>query len=223
MVFDENTEIQNRIEKIRDLIGEKGSKEKLLEAVSLARSIIYDIRGDNHPLMGDLDEARQRLSMMGRSASTPARAACRSVIALYEEGGLRSPRLAIAHEIEGEILDIAQKQVESSETNTDTTHKQLQLGIAAFLAGAALEDALRRLCDANGISYPQRTSISKLQTALYQPVNQIEVISGSDNKHITAWGDTRNKADHGRFSEIIHSEVSSMVIGVRGFINEHLP
>jgi hypothetical protein len=50
-----------------------------------------------------------------------------------------------------------------------------------------------------------------------------EVISGSENKQITAWGDTRNKADHGRFSEIIHSEVASMVIGVRGFINKYLP
>ena len=101
------------------------------------------------------------------------------------------------------------------------THKQLQLGIAAFLAGAALEDALRRLCDTGGISYnPQRTSISKLREALYQP---LEVISRSDNTQITAWGDTRNKADHGRFSEITHSEVLSMVIGVRGFIDKHLP
>ena len=49
MVFDENTEIQNRIEKIRDLIGE--GKKELFEAISLARSIVYDIRGDNHPLM----------------------------------------------------------------------------------------------------------------------------------------------------------------------------
>ena len=214
MVFDENTEMQNRIEKIRDLIG--GGREELSEAVSLARALVYDIRGDNHPLMGDLDEARQRLSMMGRSSSTPAIAACRSVIALYEEGGLRSPRLAIAHEIEGDILDIAQGQVQASEANTDATHKQLQLGIAAFLAGAALEDALRRLCDASGISYPQRTSISTLQTALYQPSKQVEVISLSDSKQITAWGDIRNNADHGRFSEITHSEVLSMVIGVRG-------
>ena len=206
MVFDENTEIQNRIEKIRDLI--EGSTEELLEAVSLARSIVYDIRGDNHPLMGDLDETRQRLSMR-RSSSTPAIAACRSVIALYEEGGLRSPRMEIAHEIEGDILDIAQKQVEMSEGNTDATHKQLQIGIAAFLAGAALEDALRRLCDASGISYPQRTSISKLREALYQP---LEVISGSDNTQITAWGDARNEADHGRFSEIT---------ALRGSVNGH--
>ena len=114
----------------------------------------------------------------------------------------------------------AQKQVEMSEGNTNATHKQLQFGIAAFLAGAALEDALRRLCDANGISYNPRTSISKLREALYQP---LEVISRSDNTQITAWGDTRNTADHGRFSEITHSEVLSMVIGVRGFIDKHLP
>ncbi len=222
MVLDENTEIQNRIEKIRDLIGE--GREELSEAVSLARSLVYDIRGDNHPVMEDLSKALQLLYMR-RSSSAPAIAACRSVIALHEEGGLSSPRLAIAHEIEGDILDIAQKQVEASdEGNTDTTHKQLQLGIAAFLAGAALEDALRRLCDANSINYnPQRTSISILQTALYQPANQIEVVSGSENKQITSWGDTRNTADHGRFSEITHSEVLSMVIGVRGFIDKHLP
>ena len=215
MVFDENTEIQNRIEKIRGLI--EGSTEELLEAVSLARSLVYDIRGDNHPLMGDLGEAQQLLFVY-RSES--AIAACRSVIALHETGGLSSPRLEIAHEIEGDILDIAQKQVEMSEGNTNATHKQLQIGIAAFLAGAALEDALRRLCDANGISYNPRTSISKLREALYQP---LEVISRSDNTQITAWGDTRNTADHGRFSEITHSEVLSMVIGVRGFIDKHLP
>ena len=219
MVLDENTEIQNRIEKIRDLIGE--GREELSEAVSLARSLVYDIRGDNHPVMEDLSKALQLLYM---SRSAPAIAACRSVIALHEEGGLSSPRLEIAHEIEGDILDIAQKQVEASERNTDATHKQLQIGIAAFLAGAALEDALRRLCDANSISYnPQRTSISSLQIELYQPTNQIEVISQSETKQITAWGDVRNKADHGRFSEITHSEVLSMVIGVRGFIDKHLP
>ena len=215
MVFDENTEIQNRIEKIRGLI--EGSTEELLEAVSLARSLVYDIRGDNHPLMGDLGKARQLL-IVHRSES--AIATCRSVIALHETGGLSSPRLEIAHEIEGDILDIAQKQVEMSEGNTNATHKQLQIGIAAFLAGAALEDALRRLCDASGISYNPRTSISKLREALYQP---LEVISRSDNTQITAWGDTRNTADHGRFSEITHSEVLSMIIGVRGFIDRHLP
>ena len=221
MVFDENTVIQNRIEKIRDLI--KGSKEELLEAVSLAQAIVYDMRGDNHPVMEDLRKALPLLYMSSWS-SEPAVAACRSVIALHETGGLSSPRLEIAHEIEGDILDIAQKQVEMSEGNTNETHKQLQLGIAAFLAGAALEDALRRLCDANGISYnPQRTSISTLQAALYQPSKQIEEISKSENDYINAWGKTRNNADHGRFDDITYAEVLTMVMGVRAFIDKHLP
>ena len=219
MALDENTKIQNRIEKIRDLIGEAGDPQKLFEAISLAQSLVYDIRGDNHPLMKVLSDAQQQLYVPPAS-SLPAIAACRSVVTLYDEGGLSSPRLEIAHEIEGDILDIAQKQVDAADGNTDEPHKQLQLGIAAFLAGAALEDALRRLCDANGIDYnPQRTSISNLLERLYQP----NVISVSENKEITVWGDVRNNADHGRFSDITYSRVLSMVIGVRGFINKHLP
>ena len=218
MALDENTGIKNRIEKIQHLIGENQYLVNRLEAVSLARSVVYDTVGDNHPLMSDLNNA-----LKARSAS-PAIAVCRSVVTLYDEGGLSSPRLAIAHEIEGDILDIAQKQIEAAERSADETQKHIQIAIAAFLAGAALEDALRRLCDARTIKYdPQRTSISTLQAALYQPSKQIEVISKSENDYITAWGKTRNNADHGRFNDITHTEVLTMVIGVRGFIDRHLP
>ena len=153
-----------------------------------------------------------------------APAASRTVITLFEQGSLKSPRLAIAHEIEGDLLDIAQAQTQAAENNNDPNQKQLQLAIAAFLAGASLEDSLRRLCDSRGITYDaQRTTISKLQSALFQPSKQIEVISSSENKQITAWGDTRNKADHGKFGEITYAEVLTMVIGVRAFIDKHLP
>jgi hypothetical protein len=153
-----------------------------------------------------------------------AAAAARAVIYLYDEGGLQSPRLAIAHEIEGSLLDIADAQVQAAERATDPSRQQFPLAIAAFLAGAALEDALRRLCDAKETSYDaQRTTIATLQGALYHPSKQVEVISGSENKQITTWGETRNKADHGKFSELLYSEVLTMVIGVRGFIDRHLP
>ena len=217
MVFNENTLIKNLIEEIREL-NKHISHSETYTVIGLCQTVLHNTVGVSHPLMKVLDHALES------GETVDAFAASRSVVKLFDKDGLISPRLAIAHEIEGDILDIAQKQVEMSEGNTDATHKQLQLGIAAFLAGAALEDALRHLCDANGISYdPQRTSISKLQAALYQPSKQIEVISGSENKQIPAWGDTRNNADHGRFSEITYSEVLSMVIGVRGFIDKHLP
>lgn len=151
-------------------------------------------------------------------------AVTRTLVALYDQGALKSPRLTIAREIEGDILDIAQAQAQAAEVSKDSAQTQLQRGIAAFLAGAAIEDALRRLCDAHGLAYDtQRSSIAKLQAVLYQPSKQIEIISQSENKHATAWGDTRNKADHGKFAEITQTEVVSMIMGVRSFIEKHLP
>lgn len=191
---------------------------EFFEAASLALSVLHDTVGGSHPIMAVLKSA------LDASDWQRAAAASRSVVSLYKEGALKSPRLAIAREIEGDILDIALFQAQAAESNIDSSQKQVQLAIAAFLAGAALEDALRRLCDAREVEYdPQRTSISKLQTALFQPSKQIEVISSSENKQITAWGDTRNKADHGRFGEITQTEIIAMILGVRSLIERHLP
>jgi len=218
MANDENAAIKARIDRIRQLSREDQGSTQFFEAASLAQTVLHDTVGGSHPLMAILDGALKSADW------SRAVAASRGVVALYDEGALKSPRLAIAHEIEGDLLNIAQAQAQAAETNKEANQKQLQLAIAAFLAGASLEDALRRLCEARGIAYdPEKTSISKLQSALYQPSNKIEVISSSENKHITAWGDTRNKADHGRFGEITHTEVVAMVLGVRAFLDKHLP
>ncbi len=218
MAANENATFNARIAKIRALTDEGQGQAEYFEAAALAQSVLHDTVGGSHPLMATLQMALQAADWQR------AVAASRSVLTLYDEGGLESPRLAIAHEIEGDLLDIAQSQLQAAETNKDVSQKQVQLAIAAFLAGASLEDALRRLCEARGISYDeQRTSLSKLQAALFQPSKQIEVISSSENKQITTWGDTRNKADHGKFGEITHTEVASMIVSVRGFIEKHLP
>jgi hypothetical protein len=218
MTTDENNILKARIDRIRQLSGVDQRSSSYYEAAALAQSVLYDTVGGGHPLMAALKNALET-SHFERAA-----AASRAVVTLYDEGVLRSPRLVIAREIEGDILDIAQSQAQAAESSKDSAEKQLPLAIAAFLAGAALEDALRRLCDAHTLSYDtQRTSISKLQSALFQPSKQIEVISNSENKQITAWGDTRNKADHGRFGDITHTEVIAMILGVRAFIEKHFP
>ena len=216
MVFDEKTRIEKLVERIREL-SEGGSRIRFSTVIGLSQTVLRDTVGTSHPLMKVLDDALESNDVASGFFTS------KNVVELFDEGVLISPRLAIAHEIEGDILDIAQQQVEASERNTDAMHKQLQIGIAAFLAGVALEDALRRLCDVSGISYDPRTSISKLREVLYQPSKQIEVISRSENKQITAWGETRNNAGHGRFNDITPSEVGAMVMGVRGFIDKHLP
>jgi hypothetical protein len=208
--------MKKRVGSIRKLV--EGNPTSQYEAAALATAVLHDTVGGSHPLAAALRNALEK------SDSTRAVAAASAVVRLYDEGRLQSPRLAIAHEIEGSLLDIADSQMKAAERASDPSQKQLQLSIAAFLAGAALEDALRRLCDSNEIDYDaRRSTIAKLQGALYQPSKQVEVINGSENKQITAWGDTRNKADHGKFSELTQFEVQGMVLGVRGFIDRHLP
>ncbi len=218
MAEDLNALIKGRIERIKFLTTERQGSHQYLEAGGLALTVLHDTVGGSHPLWAVLDNALKSKDWEG------ALAASRGIVILYEQGGLKSPRLAIAHEIEGNLLDIAQVQAQAAEANKDASQKQIQLAVAAFLAGAALEDALRRLCDAHGVAYdPARTTIAKLQAGLYQPSKNIEYISNSENKQITSWGDTRNKADHGKFSELTQTEVISIIMGTRAFIDKHLP
>jgi len=154
--------IQARIERVRKLAHENAEAQEFYEAASIAQSVIYDTLGRGHPSMRALDEA------VKSGDWTKILGACKAVLALYDEGALPSPTLRIAHEIEGGILDIAQAQTQAAEVAGDPSAKQLGLAIAAFLAGAALEDALRRLCDEGGLAYdPQRSTIAKLQAVLY--------------------------------------------------------
>ena len=218
MTEDLNTIMKERIERVRSLTDQNQGSNKWLEAGGLALTVLYDTVGGCHPLFPVLETALKERDCSGVFGAS------RSVIALFEEGSLTSPRLAIAHEIEGDLLNIAQAQTEAAEIAKDPKQKQLQLAIAAFLTGASLEDAMRRLCDTHALAYDAgKTTISKLQAALYQPTKKIEIISASEYKQITAWGDTRNKADHGHFGDITYTEVLAMLLGVRAFLDKHLP
>ena len=209
--------IDHRINKIRQLTGDSNGTDEYYEAVSIAQSIVHDTVGGSHPVMRALENS------LSDSDFAKALGASRAVVSLHERGALKSPRLSIAAEIETDLLVTAQSQVQTAEKNSDQDSKTIQIAIAAFLASSALEDALRRLCDANQLQYDvSNASISKLQSALYQPSNQIEVIGSSENKQITVWGDTRNKANHGKFKELTHTEVVTMILGVQAFIDRHL-
>lgn len=210
--------IKSRVDRVRGLAHEAAATAEYYEAAAISQSIVHDTIGSGHPLMRSLEDG------VKSGEWTKVLGACKAVIALYDDGLLKSPALRIAHEMEGGMLDIADAQVKMADSASDPVVKQLGLAIAAFLAGAVLEDSLRRLCDASGVAYDvQSSKISKLQEALYQPSKQIEVISQSENKQIVAWGDTRNKADHGKFAELTQTEVVIMTMGVRSFIDKHLP
>jgi hypothetical protein len=215
----EDKSIAERIVKIREYskLGDWTSAHvettDVYEIGMLGKSVLIDTVGDGHPLMEGFSTA-----MSGPNHNL-MRASCRALVMIYDQGALRSPVLRVAQDLEGEILAVADAQTRLAEEAPDTSSKEMRLAVAAFLAGAALEDALRRLCDKNKVSYDSdRTSLDKLRSALYSPNRGIEFISSSDSKVITSWGDTRNKADHGHFDQLRPVEVGMMVVGVRDFV-----
>ncbi|HTR35467.1 MAG TPA: hypothetical protein VMH80_06180 [Bryobacteraceae bacterium] len=89
---------------------------------------------------------------------------------------------------------------------------------AASLAGAVLEDTLRKLCDRNGISYTSKAGIEVLNTELARKVVYDKLIQ----KEITAKADLRNSADHGHFDKVRHQDVQDMLRWVQRFVTERL-
>ena len=125
----------------------------------------------------------------------------------FKEGLL----IDIKHRVRAELID---DFLEQAKFLLDDGFKHA----AASLAGAVLEDTLRKLCDTNSISYPKKTKIDSLNIELakndvYDKVNQ---------KLITAYADIRNNADHGHFDKIKKENVSDMINWIYRFISEYL-
>lgn len=89
---------------------------------------------------------------------------------------------------------------------------------AASLAGAVLEDTLRKLCQANNIPVPEKATIDPLNAELAKH----EVYDKLVQKRITVFADIRNKADHGYFEQFTLQDVKDMVRGVRQFARDYL-
>lgn len=89
---------------------------------------------------------------------------------------------------------------------------------AASLAGAVLEDTLRKLCEINIIDYSEQTKIDPLNISLAKA----QVYDKLTQKQITAFADLRNNADHGHFDLIKKHDVEDMVKWIRRFAGDHL-
>lgn len=89
---------------------------------------------------------------------------------------------------------------------------------AASLAGAVLEDSLRKLCDKYQIEYPEKTKINNLNSSLAKK----EIYDKLTSKLIIAYADIRNNADHMWAEKVKNDDVQDMVNWIRRFISQYL-
>jgi hypothetical protein len=89
---------------------------------------------------------------------------------------------------------------------------------AASLAGAVLEDTLRKLCEKHDVPLPENTKIDRLNGELARA----QVYDKLVQKRITAIADIRNNADHGHFDKFRKEDVEDMIKWIRSFAADHL-
>jgi uncharacterized protein (UPF0332 family) len=125
----------------------------------------------------------------------------------YEGGMIFQVRAMVAAEVLDDFLEQAEHLLEQG------FHVP-----AASLAGAVLEDTLRKLSEAKGISVPDKTLIDKLNAELAKAGVYDKLVL----KRITAIADVRNNADHGHFDKFKKEDVEDMLKWVRRFSADFL-
>jgi hypothetical protein len=95
---------------------------------------------------------------------------------------------------------------------------------AAVLAGAVLEDALRRLCQRQSppVEILKPNNKNKMLNDLINDLKTAQVYSELKAKELRLWAGIRNAAAHGQFEEFDRAEVESMIKGVQNFLANYL-
>jgi hypothetical protein len=136
----------------------------------------------------------------------------------YESGMLRSIAEMTEKNVVGDYLTQAEQLLKGSKDGVHT------YGPAAVLAGAVLEDGLRRLCNRQTppISTNKSGGHPKTMGTLIEELKTQELYSELKAKQLRAWADIRNAAAHGRFNDFSRSDVEQMILGISTFLDEHL-
>jgi hypothetical protein len=128
----------------------------------------------------------------------------------------------IRHGLLGEIRDLIAAEVFND--LLEMAQYLLQGGYhipAGAIAGAVLEDTLRKICFQHKITWEGDSSISKLSTELYKK----NILAKPQFGQVEAWGKLRNQIDHGQFDalrDVDAGAVRRMIDGLRDFIVKHL-
>lgn len=169
-----------------------------------AESLIKAACGMDSPYYESFIRARERCT--GYESQLRALAGIfRSAKEAFEGGYLFDVEREVSAEIFGDFVVLAKQAL--AEDNKD---------VAAVLAAAALEDALKRYAASNGLDVDD-ASMSKIISALKSK----GLVSGAQKSLLTAMLRMRNHAMHAEWEKIEKPDVSGLVGFVEQFLLTH--
>lgn len=136
----------------------------------------------------------------------------------YESGMLRSIAEMIETNVVADYLTQAEQLLKDNKNGVHT------YGPAAVLAGAVLEDGLRRLCarQTPPISTNKPGGHPKTMGAMIDDLKNAGLFNELKAKQLRAWADIRNAAAHGRFEDFTKDDVEQLLAGVQSFLADNL-
>jgi len=135
----------------------------------------------------------------------------------YDEGIFTDVAAAIEVEVVADYLTMAEQLF----TDEPGPHRHIP---AAVLAGAVLEDGLRRLCQRQTPPVDTRKANGDPKTLnpLIDDLKGVGVFNELKAKQLRAWADIRNAAAHGEFDKFGVQDVEAMLKGVGDFLASFL-
>lgn len=124
----------------------------------------------------------------------------------YENGHLFELRKIVEAELFDDFLDQAEHLLQKDYYQA-----------AAVVAGAVLEDALRKLCIQHEITLGSKPKLDTMNADLAKKGTYSKLVQ----KRITTLADLRNKAAHGEWDKFDIEDVKEMLPSVRRFMEEH--
>jgi hypothetical protein len=134
---------------------------------------------------------------------------------------------AVQHELQNNLInnirhilqaDIFSDFLEMSEYLLDEGYKDA----AAVIIGSVLEDSLRKLANSNDISTLNPSGKPLTLEPLNIELGKAGIYDKLIQKQITSWGELRNKAAHGHYSEYQKEQVQMMLLFVQQFCGNYL-
>ena len=138
-------------------------------------------------------------SIYGKSSTKAGIGILKAALEDVENGHLASVETLVSASVFSDLLDMARHL-------SDEGYKDA----AASLAGAVLEDGLRRVMTLRGLVVKKGDGIDSMNAALAKH----GVYSALVRSKVDTWRQIRNAADHGHFDQYTQGDVSAMVAGV---------
>lgn len=171
---------------------------------SRALTFLRDTFGDGHTYTSEFAEvaANER----GTSPTKKGKGVLCAALADLKGGYLQGLRRLVVAEVFADFLGMAEH-----------LHAQGYHHAAVSVAGAVLEDGLRRVAAAHQIAVKARDDLTSLNSRLAEKV----IYDRLTQKEVGVWIDLRNAADHGDWDKVTAERAGELLRGIGRFLERY--